>query len=262
MLCDYGSQVRLSETEETKKYSVEGTQYSSTLPSTGYSSALSSTDYSSTLSSAMALSAISQPTTLGAWRSGDSLRDNTVAATGATSLTHLPGHSPQTSGGAIGTWRAPSLSLPAPSDSSRLSTGSTAIGNVTSPTANSHGTSTDNTGVTHGPGGGNGMGPPSQTSTSSSSSSSSSAGAGVGEADDSKGEKVVTCVVCGDKSSGKHYGQFTCEGCKSFFKRSVRRNLTYTCRGNRNCPVDVHHRNQCQYCRFRKCLKTGMRKEG
>ena len=22
----------------------------------------------------------------------------------------------------------------------------------------------------------------------------------------------INCVVCGDKSSGKHYGQFTCEG--------------------------------------------------
>lgn len=72
----------------------------------------------------------------------------------------------------------------------------------------------------------------------------------------------IECVVCGDKSSGKHYGQFTCEGCKSFFKRSVRRNLTYTCRGSRNCPIDQHHRNQCQYCRLKKCLKVGMRKEG
>ncbi|XP_064619711.1 nuclear receptor subfamily 2 group F member 1-A-like isoform X2 [Lineus longissimus] len=71
----------------------------------------------------------------------------------------------------------------------------------------------------------------------------------------------IECVVCGDKSSGKHYGQFTCEGCKSFFKRSVRRNLTYTCRGNRNCPIDQHHRNQCQYCRLKKCLKMGMRRE-
>ncbi|KAL3865603.1 hypothetical protein ACJMK2_042975 [Sinanodonta woodiana] len=74
-------------------------------------------------------------------------------------------------------------------------------------------------------------------------------------------QQHIECVVCGDKSSGKHYGQFTCEGCKSFFKRSVRRNLTYTCRGNRNCPMDQHHRNQCQYCRLKKCLKMGMRRE-
>ncbi|XP_056178331.1 LOW QUALITY PROTEIN: nuclear receptor subfamily 2 group F member 5-like [Falco biarmicus] len=69
------------------------------------------------------------------------------------------------------------------------------------------------------------------------------------------------CLVCGDKASGKHYGQVTCEGCKSFFKRSVRRNLSYSCRGGRDCPVDQHHRNQCQYCRLRKCLRVGMRRE-
>lgn len=82
-----------------------------------------------------------------------------------------------------------------------------------------------------------------------------------GNNSDSKAQ-TIECIVCGDKSSGKHYGQFTCEGCKSFFKRSVRRNLTYSCRGNRNCPIDQHHRNQCQYCRFKKCLKSGMRREG
>uniref|UniRef100_A0A671SRL7 Nuclear receptor subfamily 2 group F member 1-B n=1 Tax=Sinocyclocheilus anshuiensis TaxID=1608454 RepID=A0A671SRL7_9TELE len=75
-------------------------------------------------------------------------------------------------------------------------------------------------------------------------------------------QQHIECAVCGDKSSGKHYGQFSCEGCKSFFKRSVRRNLTYTCRANRSCPVDQHHRNQCQYCRLKKCLKVGMRREG
>lgn len=79
-------------------------------------------------------------------------------------------------------------------------------------------------------------------------------------ADDDKG-CVVDCVVCGDKSSGKHYGVFTCEGCKSFFKRSVRRNLNYTCRSNRDCQIDQHHRNQCQYCRLKKCFRVGMRKE-
>ena len=73
--------------------------------------------------------------------------------------------------------------------------------------------------------------------------------------------RLVECVVCHDKSSGKHYGQFTCEGCKSFFKRSVRRNLTYQCRSAKNCPIDQHHRNQCQHCRFKKCIKMGMRRE-
>lgn len=69
-------------------------------------------------------------------------------------------------------------------------------------------------------------------------------------------------MVCGDRASGRHYGQRTCEGCKSFFKRSVRRNLRYSCRGGRDCPVDQPHRNQCQYCRLRKCLRVGMRREG
>ncbi|XP_048832401.1 nuclear receptor subfamily 2 group F member 6-like isoform X1 [Brienomyrus brachyistius] len=71
----------------------------------------------------------------------------------------------------------------------------------------------------------------------------------------------VDCAVCGDKSSGKHYGVFTCEGCKSFFKRSIRRNLSYSCRSNRECQIDQHHRNQCQYCRLKKCFRVGMRKE-
>lgn len=44
--------------------------------------------------------------------------------------------------------------------------------------------------------------------------------------------------------------------------RSIRRALSYTCRGTKQCPVDVHHRNQCQFCRLRKCVKMGMRKEG
>jgi hypothetical protein len=32
-------------------------------------------------------------------------------------------------------------------------------------------------------------------------------------------------------------------------------------RFNRNCTVDKDKRNQCRFCRLRKCLKVGMKKE-
>uniref|UniRef100_A0A8C8HZ22 Nuclear receptor subfamily 2 group C member 2 n=1 Tax=Oncorhynchus tshawytscha TaxID=74940 RepID=A0A8C8HZ22_ONCTS len=74
-------------------------------------------------------------------------------------------------------------------------------------------------------------------------------------------QPVEYCVVCGDKASGRHYGAVSCEGCKGFFKRSVRKNLTYSCRSNQDCVVNKHHRNRCQFCRLRKCLDMGMKME-
>ncbi|KAF5300375.1 hypothetical protein FQR65_LT00996 [Abscondita terminalis] len=70
---------------------------------------------------------------------------------------------------------------------------------------------------------------------------------------------VELCVVCGDRASGRHYGAISCEGCKGFFKRSIRKQLGYQCRGAKNCEVTKHHRNRCQYCRLQKCLACGMR---
>ncbi|XP_060787538.1 nuclear receptor subfamily 2 group C member 2 isoform X1 [Neoarius graeffei] len=74
-------------------------------------------------------------------------------------------------------------------------------------------------------------------------------------------QPVEYCVVCGDKASGRHYGAVSCEGCKGFFKRSVRKSLTYSCRSNQDCVVNKHHRNRCQFCRLRKCLEMGMKME-
>ncbi|KAJ8265161.1 hypothetical protein COCON_G00142600 [Conger conger] len=74
-------------------------------------------------------------------------------------------------------------------------------------------------------------------------------------------QPVEYCVVCGDKASGRHYGAVSCEGCKGFFKRSVRKNLTYSCRSSQDCIVNKHHRNRCQFCRLKKCLEMGMKME-
>ena len=38
------------------------------------------------------------------------------------------------------------------------------------------------------------------------------------------------CAICGDRATGKHYGAASCDGCKGFFRRSVRKNHTYSCR--------------------------------
>uniref|UniRef100_A0A914PDU0 Nuclear receptor domain-containing protein n=1 Tax=Panagrolaimus davidi TaxID=227884 RepID=A0A914PDU0_9BILA len=73
--------------------------------------------------------------------------------------------------------------------------------------------------------------------------------------------KKYLCAVCDDASHGQHYGAFSCEGCKSFLKRTVRRKLQYKCRGNGNCIISKQQRNRCQYCRFIKCLKVGMKPE-
>ncbi|XP_041047636.1 hepatocyte nuclear factor 4-beta-like [Carcharodon carcharias] len=69
------------------------------------------------------------------------------------------------------------------------------------------------------------------------------------------------CSICGDRATGKHYGASSCDGCKGFFRRSVRKNHVYTCRFSRQCVVDKDKRNQCRYCRLKKCFRAGMRKE-
>lgn len=69
------------------------------------------------------------------------------------------------------------------------------------------------------------------------------------------------CAICGDRATGKHYGAASCDGCKGFFRRSVRKNHRYSCQYNRSCVVDKDKRNRCRYCRLKKCFRAGMKKE-
>lgn len=41
------------------------------------------------------------------------------------------------------------------------------------------------------------------------------------------------CAVCSDYASGYHYGVWSCEGCKAFFKRSIQG-------GSHICTTSVH----------------------
>ena len=66
-------------------------------------------------------------------------------------------------------------------------------------------------------------------------------------------KKLVPCEVCGMSSSGRHYGAFSCEGCRNFFKRSLTAHQFYSCRHS----PDTESAN-CKLCRFRACLRAGM----
>ncbi|XP_071227269.1 peroxisome proliferator-activated receptor gamma-like isoform X1 [Salvelinus alpinus] len=67
----------------------------------------------------------------------------------------------------------------------------------------------------------------------------------------------IDCRVCGDKASGFHYGVHACEGCKGFFRRTLRLKLVYD-HCDLHCRIHKKSRNKCQYCRFQKCLLVGM----
>ncbi|KAM4615325.1 peroxisome proliferator-activated receptor alpha-like isoform 1-T1 [Polymixia lowei] len=75
--------------------------------------------------------------------------------------------------------------------------------------------------------------------------------------EESSSPLTLECKVCSDKASGFHYGVHACEGCKGFFRRTIRLKLEYD-KCERNCRIQKKNRNKCQYCRFHKCLSMGM----
>ncbi|KAL5007788.1 hypothetical protein ScPMuIL_016594 [Solemya velum] len=70
------------------------------------------------------------------------------------------------------------------------------------------------------------------------------------------------CRICGEKASGFHYGVNTCEACKGFFRRSLKREKKYKCiLGSKNCNIGFGKRSACSACRYQKCCEFGMSKK-
>ncbi|EGT46692.1 CBN-NHR-17 protein [Caenorhabditis brenneri] len=66
------------------------------------------------------------------------------------------------------------------------------------------------------------------------------------------------CTVCGDVASGIHYSVAACNGCKTFFRRVVLENRTYSCKNDGHCIIDKSMRCSCRHCRYKKCITSGM----
>ncbi|XP_033630941.1 steroid hormone receptor ERR2-like [Asterias rubens] len=70
------------------------------------------------------------------------------------------------------------------------------------------------------------------------------------------------CVVCCGLATGYHYGVASCEACKAFFKRTIQKNISYSCTENRQCKICPGKRRKCQACRYDRCIQAGMMVDG
>ncbi|XP_070694236.1 nuclear receptor subfamily 1 group I member 2 [Pempheris klunzingeri] len=77
----------------------------------------------------------------------------------------------------------------------------------------------------------------------------------------SEDDEPKACGVCGDLAKGYHFNALTCEGCKGFFRRAIKRSTQFRCVFLNKCNVNKSNRRSCQACRFHKCQAIGMRKE-
>ncbi|XP_062621517.1 oxysterols receptor LXR-beta-like [Saccostrea cucullata] len=73
-----------------------------------------------------------------------------------------------------------------------------------------------------------------------------------------------SCRICGKRSTGIHFGVYSCEACKTFFRRSLLRRTPYHCDKGGTCLIQAEQRRgaTCPACRLDKCKKSGMSKEG
>ena len=75
-------------------------------------------------------------------------------------------------------------------------------------------------------------------------------------------ESLSFCPIC-LKDAGKHthYGGRGCSSCRAFFRRSVQSKMynQFACKADKSCEIDSKSWKSCKYCRFQKCLQSGMK---
>ncbi|KAK0405269.1 hypothetical protein QR680_017889 [Steinernema hermaphroditum] len=71
------------------------------------------------------------------------------------------------------------------------------------------------------------------------------------------------CAICGAPARCLHYDVMSCIGCKSFFRRTIVLGKVYECidRKKARCEINYENVRFCQFCRFEKCIRMGMKAE-
>ncbi len=73
----------------------------------------------------------------------------------------------------------------------------------------------------------------------------------------------MPCMVCGRLSKAIHtFGSITCLSCRAFFSRSSKgdKYKLFACvTGRQNCMIDSKSWMSCRWCRYKQCLRAGMR---
>lgn len=69
------------------------------------------------------------------------------------------------------------------------------------------------------------------------------------------------CRICGARASGFHYGVNSCEACKGFFRRALKRPITFHCTKDNTCNIKGNRRSTCRFCRYKRCLRLGMSRD-
>ena len=71
----------------------------------------------------------------------------------------------------------------------------------------------------------------------------------------------LKCPICQERTTGKHYGIECCDGCKSFFRRSIRSKANFRCDRIGQCDTKKKSDSRCRACRLAKCIQAGMNRK-